>query len=708
MPILIKTNKQTVIFLLLVGLNSLLAYSELDWRIKLGGLLGFGALGWALIKKQTPVLSKEQPLFSRDYFFPTTGWVALTFGLALALRLFIVNSSLSFPVVDEIENAYCAIHLNSHWSWNLFIRSHQIPALYIWFLTVAIKFFDFSFLILWLVPAIFSFLSVIFNYLAFRAFFSRFFSFSCLLLLGFSFWPVFLGYFSCEDGLMVTCQALAFWILAKLFKADPSRKHALLWIFLGILLGVGFYTYFAWPLIAICIILTLGWYFLHSRFRAKWDFVFCLLAFFLTTLPLGIEAYRENFGAYIWKLLVFNQTGNEAVHWHFWQNAFCFTNLFWTSWPKNYACSYYYYSGWGGLFNPILGSFFFIGTAEWWRIRHHPMAKWIAVSSAVFFLPCLLANSNIGYHLAPLLPILIVTIILGFFKVLESLPNDSIKLLFIGLVFSVSISLDTNAFAKTIDNTNRNFSDLNPMVLLCQNLSKQNAHYGPGHIYSDFCMNEWLPAYLTVGTYSFNSLVNPSLDPGKDSWAAIIADDSCRNLLSKIFTGIAFIELYGAAHVDSGLGAFIPLTSDNRKILEDWSETNQILRETDYMLFNHPLSKSYEDIIRFLRDRESLFQGKPFLSFYYWGKLANIYYWNKQYDMALPAFQKALQYGTNGIVNSNLGKILLKAGRYSEAKKTFLDAGEWDSMYRPSPQTLQELDTLAAQSQSFFNKKPIH
>ncbi len=686
-------SRPAVFFTLLAALNTLLAYSPLDWGIKLAvGLLGFGILGFFYLKNQPPAPLQEQPLFTRELFTPVIWWIYLILGLALVVRLYKLTSFLSFPILDEIVNAYSAIHLNGHGGWPFFYYSSQLPPLYLWLLTEEFKFGGVSFQNLWLVPAFLSFLAIVIYYRAFRVFFSKSFSFLCLVLLGISFWPVYIGRFSHNAVLMVFCQALAFWILAKFLSADSNRNHPALSIFLGFCLGLGFYTYFAWPLIALCVILTLGWFFRRSWPNRKWDLFLFLAAAFLTVLPLAIAALRENFGAYIRILFAFNQKGDETYHWHYWQNAFLFTNLFWTGQPWYFL----YNSGWGGLLNPILGSLFFMGTAEWWRLRWHPLAKWMAGSAAVLFLPCLLANNINGYHLAPLLPLFIATMALGLGAVLGGLPNGPARFAFILPVFFLSIGLDHVTLEKSMAVANRDFSDTNPRVALCESLKKHSQTSGPGLVYSDFSMDEWLPVYLNVGTYSFNTLANPSLDSGKVSWAAIIADDGCRPHLTRLFPDAVFTDWKSPSPSDSNLQAIIPLNPANRKILEGWNQADRDLRELNFLLLDHPFTQPLDKPIRYLLDRESDFQGDSFLKFYYWGKLANNYYWDKKYTLALTTFQKALSFGSNGLLNYNLAQIFGKAERYSEAKKALLEAAKWDSIYQPPPQLLQKLDELAA------------
>ncbi len=693
--------KPSIVFIALTALNALLAYSPLGWGGKLAiGLFGFGVLGWVYLKNRLSIPSPQQPFFSQELYQPAAWLVLFIFALGLAARLYRQTSSLAFPAVDEMENAYSAIHLNSHWTWHLFFRPHQVPVLYLWLLAATFKIWGFSFKVLWLVPAFLSFLATVFYYLAFRVFFTKSFSFLSLLFLSLTFWPVFIGCYSHEAVLMVLFQSMTFWILAKRLKADPSGHHPILSICFGLFLGVGFYTYFGWPLVAFCVVFTLGWYFLKTRPREKNDLYYCLGTALLVVLPLAAGGLKENFGSYFGMLSIFNGKSDEVIHWHFWQALFYFTDFFWTGWPKCYSYFYYYYSGWGGLLNPVLGSLFFLGTVEWWRIRRNPMAKWIGISSVVLFVPCLLSNLPNGYHISSLLPLFIVTMAMGLGAVLEGITKVPNRFLLMVPFVLLSLVLDLETLTRSKPVANSDISQMDPKVILCETLKNISLTQGPGLVYSDFSMDGTLPVFLELGTYSFNALANPSLDQAKASWAALVTDEGFKPYLTKLFPNAAFSRWNGDSPTDGNLLSIIPLNNENRGTLGAWREAEKVMAEMDFMQFEHPVNHTYDNLIGYLGDKGQLFEGNPFLGFYYWGKLGNNYYWNKQYDLALPALEKASQYGCDGMVSHNLGFVYLNLGRYLEAKKALLEAAKYDPRYQPSPEVLRKLDELAGQTRN--------
>src|SRR6185369_15262192 len=123
------------------------------------GLLGFGIMAWAYFKNppETPEEGAspfQQEIFSVPAWLP---WAVLV--LALAVRLMKLTTLLKFPIWDEIVNSYLALHQNEQWDWRPFCYINQNPAFFVWLLAVVFKVTGFSFFVMWLVPALLSFLT---------------------------------------------------------------------------------------------------------------------------------------------------------------------------------------------------------------------------------------------------------------------------------------------------------------------------------------------------------------------------------------------------------------------------------------------------------------------------------------------------------------------------------------------------------------------
>ncbi len=709
-------------FLVMTGLNSLLAYAPLAWPLKLTVCLaGFGTLAWAYLRNKPQVIPGEEPVYKREIFSPAPWLIVLALVLALAVRLYKLTSFLTFPIPDELINAYNSIHLNGQWTWNVFFYYSQMPPFYIWLLALVFKIGGISSLNLWLLPALISFLSVIIYYKAFQEIFSRSLSLICLFLLAMGFWPVFLGRFSHNAVLMILWEGVALWLLAKFSKADPSRNLTGSVIVLGLCMGLGFYTYFGWALVALWFIPAVWKLCKRAGPQGKNYFFLGLAAALVVILPLIGAAAKEGFGAYLRDLFlpvsnIVNLHNWGTFQWDYKQNLYYLTSLLWTGFNGQFA----YNPQWGGFLNPILGSLFLLGSAEMIRLRRLPLVKWLASGFAVILAPCLLTHVSNWYHLSALMPLFMAVTALGFGVLWSGLPQGKSRIPLILFFSLASIALDWTNLEKTMAVTDKECSALNPTVWACESLQKIAQSHGPGYVFSDFCLDfnnpvvnfvtdssskqtyslfasHWFPCYMALGVHSFNALVNPNLTPDQATWASITTDEWAKPLLTKWFPGAFFYSnLHREEHAisDNSLLVVIPLKPENRKILESWKGADEALQEADYQLFNHPYSQPYDSIISYLQDREFLFRDNPFLRFYYWGKLADLYYLNNQYDQALPAFQKALQDGADGFLYYNLGDVLRITGRYIESKQAYQEASKWDSYYQPSSDVLQKLDAL--------------
>ncbi len=709
-----------VIFILLVGLNALLSYSHLTWSIKfVVGILGFGTMGWIYIKNRLLFSSAGNPLYTKEIFVPKKWLIILVLFLALVARLYKLITYLSFPIPDEVINAYNAIHMKDQWSWNYFYFTTQMPPFYIWLLALVFKIGGVNNLSLWLTPALLSFLSAIFYYQAFREIFSWSLSIICLLLLAIGFWPVFLGRFSHNSVLMIFFEAIVLWFLAKFYKADSTRERTGFAIALGICLGLGFYTYFGWPFVALWVFLAVC--IISARFGKQGKVLLALVMTFtvLSAIPLIISALKEGFGSYLQNLFIISPNSLKIFQWDFQGSFIYIISFLWTG----YTGYFTYNPQWGGLLNPVFGSFFIMGMIELFRHWKYPLAKWMLVGFIVLLAPCFLAHNSNWFHVASLMPLFIVVTAWGFSAFWFVFPRGTAKIFIAMILLLFSIFLDWINLEKTMSIADRDNSALNPTVWTCNNLAKFAQKNGPGRVYSDFCLDfttphttlipntsgqftplftsHWLPCYLSLGTYSINTLINPSFRQNQATWAVLTTDEWAQSLLSKWFSGAYFFSnLNHQVHdrSDNSLVAVLPLTSENRLILDDWREADRILRESDYKQFNHPFQQPYDSIILFLKGHESIFRGNSFLRFCYWGKLGYLYYMNQQFDLALSAYQKALQNGANGFLYFELANIYEIKNLYSDEKDALLQAAKWDSFYQPRSEDLKRLDALIVQT----------
>ena len=661
-------------FFLFTVLNAVLAYAPLPgWPKILLGLAGFAALGGFYLKTLRPGLPGETPLYQREFFTPSAWLVGAVLILALAARLYKLTSYLSYPTSEEFMFAYNAIHLNDQWTWNPFFFVNGSPPLYFWILSLFLRVFGVTFRNIWLLPAVFSFLTVVFYFLAARRFFSRSFSFSCLLLLSFSFWPVFAGRFSINASWMVFWQAVTFWVLAETVRAASAGNPRGWSAGLGLCAGIGLYVYFPWVLVALFLALTVGMGSFRGGRRSGAGFYWFAGGFLLAALPLLAAALKTGFGSYC-SILPALDGNEEASPWPLAKHFLTFTDLLWEGWSPTFE----YLSHGGGFLNPLLGGLFFLGAFELWRFRRGPFPLWMASAFAVMFLPNLLLNTDHGYRLAPLLPIFLTAVALGFWVVYSSLRGRVLRAVFIPGLFFLSLFLDAANMAKTMamqqSETDKGFGTILNNCGFIRNLSQK---YAPGRVYCDFLTDYWNSCYLTVATFPYNALRNPSVPPERAAWAALVTDEWSFPILTKSFTGVQFIRTSpDRPKAPYDTLAVIPMNPANRKALEGWKEADAVFRESDFRFFNHPYQKPYGDLIGYLRDHARVSGSSPFLGVYYWMKLGWLHFMDKNNPEALRCFQKAAKIaGAKGAWTAHMGAASFPVPAWTEGLETSTNIG---------------------------------
>jgi hypothetical protein len=405
--------------------------------------------------------------------------------------------------------------------------------------------------------------------------------------------------------------------------------------------GTGFYTYFAWPLVAFFIAVTLGWRVFRGKETRKTDFALFGASAFLSLLPMMIAGWEAGFGRYYLELLVFNKHSADQVNWNFQQTAYYVTNFLWSGWTKDFA----YNSQWGGFLNPLMGSWFLIGLIELWRCRRHPFPRWMAVGFFCLLAPCLFANNTNWYHVVPLIPFFFGTVAIGFVVWYTALPNKNFRVALALGIGLLSVALDAANMEVSLGVANKEYSSkFAEKMRACDTLRELSRQSGPGMVFSDFQVDFWFPCYMTVTTYPFNTLRNPDLFQATASWAAIVTDDWQGPLLAKTFTGVKFGQLNPPNTIPNcDLFAMIPLTPDNRSILEGWRKADETLFESDFLNFNHPLSTSHQDLAQYLLDRQSDFHPNSNPDFYYYEKIGMFQALDRDSTDAMAKFKMAAQ-----------------------------------------------------------------
>jgi hypothetical protein len=691
-----SSSRAWIYFHLFFAVNLFLSYSSFPYPFKWSAGLITLALGLTFyFKKMSLAKTRDIPFYSREWVSPSVGWILGIVALSIGLRFFKFTSFFTYPLYDDVLNAFFAFHLDQHWTWHPFFYYSQIPPLYIWLLAGLFKAGTVSTFSLWLLPALLSLLCVPLSYVACRTLFSKSLSWICCLLTAASFWPLWLSRISHQMGLMVLWEWLAFWALGKFCTASPlnSRRRS---IFLGLCVGGGFYTYFAWPVIACFVtVIVLFWSF---RTGKKSSIIPFFTSAFLAVFPLLAAAFQSHFGYYVthrWLL-----KGNQE--WDVFHSFYYITTLFWEGWKGYFG----YAPRWGGFLNPILGAFFAIGLGEAWRFRRKPLVWAFGGSLLLFLVPVLLTDNFSASRLTPLLPVCLIGSAWGA-QTLGLTSGPVWKKIYFPLLFIISLFLDSVNLSQTRSYTNDckegpKYVRYTRAYDVLSQLSKN----GTGAVFLNF-INDTRDRSLAFLSFPFNPVVNDQVSIHSISWAAVLADDEYRPGLNQSFPGIQWEwldwdmrDMEGSIYFVRGIYlGIIPLSDANRCTIQNWLKAGHDLEEIALMDLNYVPPRSHGPILTKLSEFYEDFEKNRLLRTFFWEKVADDYAEDGNYDSALEAVDKAIQAGDpRGYLYHQKGQWLVRMKRYGEARRAFQEAGRLDIRFVPSEDVLKLLDHLENQS----------
>ncbi len=651
-------------------------------------LATFFYLAWKGREVKSPpaitVLQEEGPPVLPAWFLAAVGFTAVF------LRFFKLTSFRSWPSADEALQGFFAINLIHQWSWHFFYTSGQHPPLLIWALQWFFRFFKPPLFNLWFLPALLSTIFVFLGYLAARQFFPKNLSaiFGCLLAT--AFWPLDFGRF-CVQGIWVPVfEAAAFLGWDSFLKAKEKTAQALWAAGLGLLVGIGTWTFTSW--MAVVFFITLGMFYPPKRPGRNWAHAALYLLFlFLGAVPWIMAAYLEKFGGYLVGVSMLSGffSWKEQV-----LTSFSYlTNLFWGTLrePVSYGPSG------GGMLNPVLGAFFFLGAAELCRCRHHPPVKAMGLASVIFLLPGILSSDHVEmFRIIQLMPLLLLVSALGFAALLNSFAPGRGKGVFI-LLFCLSSLLDLVHLGKASPDGSFLFPSpgANPTQARDENevayqwLRPVAQKLGPGLVFTDFLLLSHGHT-LSVASYHFNALDNYSLDTARAQWAAIVTNVHYAPLLLKRFPGSQWHPITPYPVEDGGsVVGIIPVTPQDQGVLLSWipvaryfhrlsvEAENMMNNDVEYrqamerlplgyaFLQNDPFLEScYGEWVAQYHEGSSLnwnieaIQGalqKGYRTANLYYKLGNFYYWNREPDKAKQAYFMAARCRPN---YTNAGQVL--------------------------------------------------
>jgi 4-amino-4-deoxy-L-arabinose transferase-like glycosyltransferase len=676
-----------IVFFLFVITNALIAFGcfplWLDFSLGLGGIvLPFLFLFFL----PSPEPSGIRPSVNRDFLpdIPFWAWGGVIL-LGFILRFAGLTAFSVWPHFDEGLVSHFAMGLTRHWDWGQFHGTNQMLPLYLWGEAFCFKLMGASLFSLWFFPAILSCLTILVGALAARAFFPRSQAFLMTALLAFGFWPIFIGRFSMMTVLLVLAEFTTLYLLGLVSIAQPSQLKVRS-ILLGVGLGLGFYTFVSWPVVAILVgasFLTL----LFTRFRSehpseKIAYFFC--PFILMITPFIWAALTKGYGHYAFNLLANNQA-HPLVE----QGKISFSYIACIFWGIDQSF-FTYQPVWGGYLNPLLGALFFLGVREIFRDRRHGIHRWLVIGFILFLLQGLMTRERETFRIAPLIPVLLVLVVLGWNRLMRiTSPQRTLIATVLLLVLSLGFDLQHLSVYHHLwdsQDTWKGYAKSHERYEANQILETTALQKGPGLVFSNFVPG-LSDLTLDVADDSYNALNNPSLSADKAQWAAVLINANYKPFLDKRFgSAKAYALSKESVAPDGGWMLWVfPLTSGNRAVVDRWVKADQALKPFIESNLGQLHGESYEKTINALTTAEPTFQGDPFLQSVYWEKMGDLIL--KQsvlvsarpdptlLDQAIHCLDQAVSLGyPSANLYNHLGNLWLLRQNEPAARKAFQNA----------------------------------
>jgi hypothetical protein len=678
-----------LLFLIFTFSNALLAYAVLpvlwQWTVGVLGLVLPWGMGWIFYRKA----GNAKSLGLEDWIPAPSFWLMAVLFLGAAFLRFTQLTTLSlWPLTDEAKSAYYSLQLATHGSFQMLYDFSQLPPFYIWLLGFFFKIFGISLFSLWCFPALLSLLTVGAAYFAARAYLNKTFALVFSGLMAFSFWPLYTGRFSHQGSLLLLWEFLVLGKAGRIASATASGGTQKYGWGLGLLAGLGFYTFTSWPTVAL--VLTLWVFFFHRKVILRF-----LGGMILAYLPLGWAWLHQDYGGYIHHVWAWD----PARSWlpQLLQSFWDFSAFFWKSTiPPNLFA---YKPFWGGYLNPLLGALFFLGVLIFFRTESKSKSLFVVLAFLIFYAPGFLTGGVEMFRILPLLPLLLAGAVWGLLALLGPLKLY-LKWIVLALILAFSLGLDTfhlfgvyhGVWTHPQDNwfASKSLERLRAYQIL-EELQKQD---GPGFVLSEL-VPDLYDQSLSIAGYAFNVEQKPELNAGQARWVALLINVHYQPYLAGTFPRGKWYRL--APDVDRPDGglmlAVFPLPSNHPETLNRWIGADRACHDLTPLVFNNRDYKSRKPVLEKLYSLYPLFEGDRFLESCFWEKIAENEYGDRNYEGQIGAFKQAIEKGyPMAHLYNDLGALFFRHGRLLAAGDAFKKALKCNPNYTSAATGLQALE----------------
>ena len=622
-------------FILFLAADALLVFAPLpltaDLAILLFGILVPFVVALVLLLKNPVPLSDKVSFFHTEWF-EVGPWLWILFAVLFMITRFYKLTTLPWPVTEDGYVAYYANRLVTQGDWRILYGCAQMEPLYIWGLAAWFKLLQSSLLALKTYPIILYVGVLTAAYWGARRYFSKAVSFVALWFLAFNFWAFIINRKCHASGGLLFFECLALYLLGGSLLSPPHGRAKFFWL-LALCIGIGFYSYTAWPVVAFMAALPI-------ILKTKSEFSLSgkkLIAFILIplilVLPLLYARFLPSGVSYIQSLVGY-PAGLDYLEVLFW-NGLRITKVD----PSNL-----------GWLNPCLGALFLVGFLELWRCRLFPWAQWVLGAFLLFLLPGALTIFFEIYRITALLPLICILAALGFNAILSEFHFSKGKNIFVFFLLAfLSLGFDIYHYDGPGQLNDWNYWIGNKRHFESVDFSRAYPVLETAHrngislsLLINLNNNNNCDQTLNVVTTPFDNVRNLGVSNYSGQKAALLVNSNYEPFLKKEFPDSDWRWLSPDLPNDYGgfMLGFISIDSRDETIMQRWKKADDAFKQNT-KIFMESTPNSADVGLKDLYTRYPIFQGDRFLESVFWDKVA----FYKEFRANIPAAIAALKNG---------------------------------------------------------------
>jgi len=573
-----------------------------------------------------------------------------------------------WPVLDEGIGGFFAQRLAEHWEGGLVEGATHQPRLFTWGQGLWFSLFGASLVAERTYTAVLSGVGFLGLVAALRRWLSPSAALGGVFLAAFGFWPLWVGSFAVAGVLLVLWVSWLLWLFGVYRDLGPKSPHRVkVSGFLGLWIGLGFYSYLAWPLLALGFLgIFVGAIPLAKR--NKNEILWFALWLCLPAVPLLMDAI---------------QGGLPQPYHHLWNGSGTglgiplsgnYLRELWIGFP---AEDFNFGTLRGGLLNPLVGSLCLLGYLAWLkRASRDRFAMGLWILAPLLLLPGELTNNLEVMRIAHFMPWTVLLGAVGLWELQKGLPKRwGIPILTVLLMGSCGIDLNS-AFRGAGWEGNR----LTPRPSMHQSPEREEAYRilkarsrteGPGLIFLDLVADPTNQT-LTLATQPFNALRQSDGGAAPSSWAAVFGNIHDAAAIAQRFPGSELHNLSRSGdYPDGGWGLVLfPVKPAERATLARWAKAEQSLERVVRDAVDRGVALDQTQILARLDECKFLFSKDQDLEAF-WARIRMVHECAAgDFTEGLRALQ-AVQGNPRADLMNYQGRLLFALGKPLEARHAF-------------------------------------